>query len=86
MRDAKTQMEKVQFELNLKIIDIELNSQPSTPLETKEQCEATVKDVVATIDVAVADCIVLFKQSMDVITTLQEDPNLHNLKKEAAKL
>lgn len=36
VRDSKTEMAKAQFELNLKIIDLELKTQPSTPPEVKE--------------------------------------------------
>ena len=68
--DAKTEMAKVQFQLNLKFIELELKSQPSNPPEIREQCDAVVKDAVTTVDVAVAYCTMLFQQSMEVITNL----------------
>lgn len=36
LRDTRIEMAKVQFELNLKIGEIELRAQPSTPPEVKE--------------------------------------------------
>lgn len=66
--DAKTEVEKVQFELNLRIIEIKLKSQPSTPTEVKEQQEAIVKDGVVAIDVVAADCTALYQKSMEVFT------------------
>jgi len=74
--NAKKKVAKVQFKLDLKIIELELKSSPSTSPEVREQREATVKDGVATMDAAVVDCTALFEQSMEVVMTLQEDPNL----------
>ena len=76
MCNARTVLDKVQFELNLKITDLELKPQPSTPLEAREQCEAVVKDVVIVVDAIMVDYTALFEQSMEVVTNLQEDPNL----------
>lgn len=76
VHDANLEVAKVQFELNLKITELELKSQPSTPPKVREQREAAVKDGVAAVDVAVVDCTALFKQSMEVVRTLQEDPHL----------
>lgn len=53
----KIEVFKVLFELNLKIIELELKSQPSTPWEVKEQREATMKDGVVTVDAMVVDCM-----------------------------
>ena len=39
VRDARTELAKVQFELNLKITQLELRAQPSTPSEVREQRE-----------------------------------------------
>ena len=44
--------------------------QPSTPTEFRAQCEFTMKDAVAVVYVAVADCTALFEQFMEVIVTL----------------
>ncbi len=60
----------------MKIIELELNSQPSTPLEIREQGEAFVKDGVAIVNAAVADCTVHFEQEIEVVTNLQEDLTL----------
>jgi chromosome segregation ATPase len=48
--------------------------------------KAAVKDAVAAVDVAVADCTALFEQSMEVVTSLQEDPNLQRLKQSPREL
>lgn len=36
VHEMKTKVAKVQFELNLKIIELDLNSQPSTPPKVRE--------------------------------------------------
>lgn len=66
----KNKVAKVQFELDLNITNLELKSQPSTPLNIREQHEAAIKDGVVTIDSTVVDCIVLFEQFMEVVIVL----------------
>jgi len=61
VREERTELSKLQFELNLKITELELRAQPSTPLEVKEQRTTAVKDAVAAVDVAVKDCTALFE-------------------------
>ena len=61
MFNTNTEMEKVRFELNLKITNFQLKTQPSTPLEVKEQREAVVRDGVIAVDVAVVECTALFE-------------------------
>lgn len=84
--NAKTEVAQVQFELNMKITKLELKSQPSTPPEVREQREAAVKDSISTVDAAVVHCTTLFEQGMEVVTTLQEDPNLQRLNTETREL
>jgi len=86
MHYAKTELAKVQFVLNLKIINLELKAQPSTPPEVKEKHKATIKDVVATVDVIVKNFITLFEKSLKLLTSLQEYPNLQRLETEDREL
>jgi len=79
VHEARTELEKVQFELNLKIVELELKAQPSTLPEVREQRDTTVKDIVVVVDSAVKDCTALFEQSLEVVTILQEDPNVQML-------
>ena len=72
--------------MNLKIVELELKARPLNILEVREQREATVKDVVAAIDSAVKDYTVLFKQSLEVVTSLWEDSNVQRLETEAWEL
>ncbi len=83
VRDTKMEVAMVQFELNLKITKLQLKLQPSTPLEVREQCKAPVKDGIVVVDATVVDCPMLFKQSMEVVTVLQEDPKLQRLNTKA---
>lgn len=69
-------MDYVQFELNLKITELELKSQPLTTPKVREQHEVVVIDGVIVVDVTVANCTVLFEKSMEVVTAVQEDTNL----------
>jgi len=45
----------------MKITELELKSQPSSPLEVREQREAAAKDGIDTVDVTVLDCTMLFE-------------------------
>lgn len=45
-------------------------AQPSTPLEVIEKCEVDVKDAAAVVDAAVKECTSLFKQSLEIVTSL----------------
>lgn len=76
VRDASTEMTKLQFELNLKIRKLKFRVQASTPPEVKEQREETFKDAVIVVDAVVMEWTVLFEQSLEVFMSLQEDPNL----------
>ena len=86
VHDARNEMAKVQFELHLKITELKLREQPSTPLEVRKQHKAVVKNVVTAIDVAVVDCIVLFEQLMEALTSLQDEPNLQRLNTKSREL
>lgn len=58
------------MELNLKMAELQLKAQPSTPPEIREQQELAVKDVVAVMENIVKDCTTLFEQSLEVVTSL----------------
>lgn len=70
LRDARTELTKVQFDLNLKISELQLKAHPSTPLEVIDQRETTVKDVVAVVNNVITECTVLFEQALEVVTNL----------------
>ena len=59
--DVKAEVAKVYFEQNIKIMELELKSEPSNLLEVREQCEATVKNGIATVDTAIVDSTTLFE-------------------------
>lgn len=59
--EAKVEVGRVQFELNMKIIKLQLKLQPTTPSEVWEQCEATIKEGMTTLDAIVIDCTTLFE-------------------------
>jgi len=86
VRDARAEMARVQLELNLQITDLELKAQPSTPPEVKEQRTTMVTIAMAAVDSVVTEYVNLFEQSFEVLTTLQEDPNIEHLETEARKL
>lgn len=64
------EVRKVQFELNMKIMEVQIKLQNTTPPEVWEQREVVIKEGMVTLDVAVTDCSTLFKQVMEVATTL----------------
>lgn len=86
VRDARTEMGKVQLELNLHITTLLLKVQPSIPPEVKEQWVTVVIEAIAAIDSAVADCTQIFEQSFKALTSLQEDPNVQQLETKACEL
>jgi len=45
-----------------------------------------MKDVMAVVDKLVKDCTKLFEQLLEVVTSLQEDPNVQRLEMEAREL
>jgi len=82
VREAKEEMAKVQLELNLQIAELQLKAQPSTPSEVKEQRASAITKGIAEINNAVKDYTWLFEGSFEVLTTLQEDPNIQRLETE----
>ena len=59
--DAKVEVARVQFELNMKITELELKAQPLNLPEVREKCNPAVKEGIATVDAAVVDCTTLFE-------------------------
>lgn len=54
--------------------------------EVREKHRVTIKEGMATLDATVIDFTTLFEQAMELVTTLQEDPNLKILKTEFHEL
>ena len=84
--DEREEMARVQLELNLQIAELYLKAQPSTPPKIKEQRTNTVTTTTSVVDNIVANCMQLFEQSFEVLTTLQEEPNVECLETEAREL
>ena len=72
-------MARVQLELNMKIMEMELKPHPSTSSDVQEQHDAFVKECIANVDVEVANCTTLFEQAMEVVMTLHKYPTLQIL-------
>jgi len=66
----------VQPELNLQITELQMKVQPSTPPEVKEQRVSMIQTGLEEIGRAVQDCTNMLDQAFDVLTSLQEDPNI----------
>jgi len=79
-------MARVQLELNLHIEKFQLKAQPSTLPEVKEQRTTASTTTMVAVDSAGIDYMKLFEQSLEVLTTLQEDPNIECLEIEACEL
>ena len=56
VRDARTEMARIQLEMNLQITELQLKAHPSTPQEVKEQRAIVVTEAIAVVDSAVAHC------------------------------
>lgn len=61
VREVRSELAKVQLELNIKITELVLRDQPSNLLEVKKLREAAARDAVANIDSTVKECTTLFK-------------------------
>lgn len=61
VRETKAEVHWVQFELNMKITEMQLKMQPTTPSEMWEQRRAAIKEGMATLDATFADCLTLFE-------------------------
>ena len=83
MREKTTH---VQLELNLHIIELRLKAQPSTPPEVKEQCVSVIQLGLEEIGWAVQECTGMLDQAFDILTSLQEDPNIQCLEIESRQL
>lgn len=66
----------MQLELNLQIAKLQMKAQPATPLEVKEQRVSTIQTGLAEIGRVVQDGTDMLDQAFDVLTSLQEDPNI----------
>ena len=57
-----------------------------TPPEVKEQCAIAITGAIAAVESVVADFTMIFEQSFEVLTSLQEDPTVQRLEIEAREL
>ena len=60
--------------------------QPSTPREVREQRANTITTGLEEIEGAVRDYTSMLEESLGVLTTLQEDPNIQRLETKAQEL
>jgi len=79
VKESQTEIGKVRLELQLQISGLKLKLQPTTPPKVREQHEATIKEEIDTLDTAVKGCTQLFQQTMELWTSLQEDPTLQKI-------
>ena len=86
VREAREEMTNVQRELNLQIAELRLKAQPSTPLEVREQHICAIITGLEEIRGVVQDCTSMLEQALEVLTTLQEDPNIQRLETKAREL
>lgn len=70
MCKVNEEMARVQLELNLQIVELQLKAQSSTPLEVKDQRASTITIVIPKVNSAMKDYTNLFGESFEFITTL----------------
>lgn len=63
-----------------------MRAQPLTLLEVKEQWVTIVIEAVTVVESVVANCTQLFEKLFEVLTSLQEDPNIQRIEMEAHEL
>jgi len=77
--EAKEAATRIQMDLNLKIVELWLKAQPSTPPEVREQRVGDIQKGLGEIEQAVQSCTTLLEESFRVLTNLQEDPTIQRL-------
>lgn len=82
LHEACAKLDKIQLELGLQIVDLQLKSKPSILLNVKEQCATVATEAIAEVNSAVLNCTQLFEQSFEVLMSLQEDANVQQLEME----
>lgn len=60
MCNTRKKLAKIQMELNIKIIELQLKAQSSNLLEAMEHCMTTMADVIEVVASALMDCMTLF--------------------------
>lgn len=70
MREAKDEVNLVQSELNMKIIELQLKLQPTTPPEIREQRGDAIKEGMAIVDAIVTNYTTSFEKAMELVTNL----------------
>lgn len=70
VHEAKEEMMKLQLELNLQIVELQLRAQPFTPPEVREQCAHAIQTGLEEIERAVKDCTAMLDQSLFMLTSL----------------
>jgi len=63
-----------------------LKAQPSTPPEVKDQHSSAIAAGMEEIGGAIHNFTNMLEQALEVLTTLQEDPNIQQLETEAHEL
>ena len=86
VREDREETTKIQLELNLQIIELQLKVQPSTPPEVREQLVGAITTRLEGMGGLVWDCTSMLEEALEVITTLQEDPNIQHLETKAWEL
>lgn len=84
--DARAEMARVQLELNLQLTKLQLRAQLSTLSKVREQHTTMVTTSIMMVDSAVINYMKLFEQSFEVLTTLQENPNIERPETKVHKL
>lgn len=83
---VKEEAAKIQLELNLQIIELKLQAQPSTPPVVTEQHKSLISFGWENITHSMKECTDLLTKSLITLTSLQEDSTLQWLETEAREL
>jgi len=74
--EAREEMAKVQLELNLQIVELRLKAQRSTHPKVREQSASAITSRMEEISSVVRDCTRMLKESFQILTNLEEEPNI----------
>lgn len=79
VKESKAEVERVKFEMQIQVPDLQMKLQPTTPPEVWEQHEVAIKADMEVLEVGVKDCSQIFDNTMEMWASLQEDPHVQNI-------
>ena len=83
VNDSKAKVDKVCLEMHMKIVELQMQLQPSTPPKVCGQHATKLKAASKQVESHIQECLHIVGEVLDVLASLQEDPHVKKLQAEA---